>query len=104
MENKLTPEIIEKAKQAKSVEELLSLAKENEIELTEDEGKAYFEQLHKSGELSDEELGNVAGGGCDICTRISRRLEKPRYCPMCGGKLIHRNNVYYCDKCDVVYE
>lgn len=64
MENKLTLELIEKAKQAKSAEELLSLAKENEIELSGDEAKEYFEQLNKSGELSDEELDNVSGGGC----------------------------------------
>lgn len=62
MENK--SELIEKAKQAKSPEELLAFAKENEIELTEDEAKAYFEQLNKLGELSDDELDNVAGGGC----------------------------------------
>ena len=61
----LTPEMIEKAKAAKSVDELLALAKENEIELTEEEAKAYFEQLNpKSGELSDEDLDSVAGGGC----------------------------------------
>ena len=46
-------ELFEKAKEAKSAEELLSLAKENGMELTD-----------KSGELSDEELDNVAGGGC----------------------------------------
>lgn len=64
MENNLTSELIEKARQTGSVEELLSLAKENEIELSEDEAKAYFEQMNKSGELSDDELDNVAGGGC----------------------------------------
>lgn len=64
MENKLTPELIEKTKQAKSAEELIALAKENEIELSEDDAKAYLEQLNKSGELSDDELDNVAGGGC----------------------------------------
>ena len=57
-------ELIEKAKEAKSVEELMSLAKENGKELTKEEAEAYFAQLHKSGELSDEELDNVAGGGC----------------------------------------
>lgn len=60
-----TPEMIEKAKTAKSVEELLPLAKENGIELTAEEAKMCFGQLHPaSGELSDEELDNVAGGGC----------------------------------------
>ena len=40
------------------------LAKENGIELTEEEAQAYFAQLNKSGELSDDELDAVAGGGC----------------------------------------
>lgn len=57
-------ELLLKAKQAKSAEELLTLAQENGIELTEESANTYFEQLHKIGELADEELDNVAGGGC----------------------------------------
>ena len=57
-------ELLEQAKEAKSAEELMSLAKENGMELTKQEAEAYFAQLNKSGELSDEELDNVAGGGC----------------------------------------
>ena len=57
-------ELILKAKKAKSAEELLSLAKENCMELNEESAKAYFEQLHKTGEVSDDELDNVSGGGC----------------------------------------
>ncbi|MDE5753181.1 MAG: Nif11-like leader peptide family RiPP precursor [Oscillospiraceae bacterium] len=68
MENKLTPELIEKARQAKSPEELLALAKENGMTLTQDEAREYFSELHgqspKTGELSDDELDNVSGGGC----------------------------------------
>ena len=60
----LSKEMIEKAKTAKSEKELLSLAEENGVELTEQEAAEYFAQLHKSGEISDEELDNVAGGGC----------------------------------------
>ena len=62
MENKLTPELIEKAKQAKSAEELIALAKENGAELSAEEANTYFAQLHKTGELDDDELDNVAGG------------------------------------------
>ena len=52
MENKFTPELIEKAKSAKTPEELMALAKENGMELTEESAKAYFEQLNpKTGEL-----------------------------------------------------
>ena len=57
-------ELYEKAKEAKNAKELFSLAKENGVELTEDEAAEYFAQLNKSGELSDEELDNVSGGGC----------------------------------------
>lgn len=57
-------EMILKAKQAKSVEELLALAKENDVEMDEEGAKECFDQLHRTGELSDEELDNVSGGGC----------------------------------------
>ena len=57
-----TPEQLKKAKTAKSVEELIALAKENGLELTEEEAKKYFAELHKEGELADEELDNVSGG------------------------------------------
>lgn len=60
-----TPELIEKAKTAKTPEELLALAGENHIELTAEEANAYFAQLNPTaGELSDDELDSVAGGGC----------------------------------------
>ena len=50
-------ELIARAKETGTVEELLALAKENGTELTEEEAKTYFDQLHqKTGELSDEEL------------------------------------------------
>lgn len=64
MENKLTPELLEKAKETKSVEELIALAKEENIDLTEDEAKSLFAK--QSGELSDDELEAVSAGKGDI--------------------------------------
>lgn len=65
MEKKITQELLEKAKSAKSAEDLLALAKENNVELTEEEAAAYFARLHPvQGELADDELDNVSGGGC----------------------------------------
>ena len=58
----LTPELIRKAKAAKSAEELLELAKANDVELTEEEARIYFEQLNAVGKVSDDELDSVAGG------------------------------------------
>ena len=58
-------ELIAKAKQAKTPEELMALAKENGIEMTEESANAYFNQLNpQMGELADDELDNVAGGSC----------------------------------------
>ena len=59
----MNEELLAKAKEAKNPDELMSLAKENGIELTEESAKAYFNKLHpKTGELSDSELDNVSGG------------------------------------------
>lgn len=58
--------VIAQAKESKNADELLAMARENGIELTEDEAKTYYSRLHSTScELSDEELDNVAGGGCD---------------------------------------
>lgn len=65
MENKFTTEQLEKAKKCKSVENLLTLAKEDGIELTESEAKNYFAQLNpENGELADSELELIAVGKC----------------------------------------
>ncbi len=56
-------ELIAKAKQAKTPEELLALAKESGIELTKEKADEYFKQLStSSGEIADEELENISGG------------------------------------------
>ena len=78
----MNKELIEKAKAAKTPEELQGIAKENGMEMTEETAKTYFEQLNsKAGELSDDELGNVAGGGCQSDDNghldKSRILKKP---------------------------
>ena len=68
----ISKEILEKAKAAKSAEELLALAKAEKVELTEEEAAKAFAELNKMGELSDEELDNVAGGGGGRPPKFSR--------------------------------
>ncbi len=80
-----------KAKEAKSVTELMELAKSENIELTEEKAQEFFTRLHAEGELSDDELDAVAGGGCaesaleykegDIVALVSKR------CPDCNGSV-----------------
>ena len=59
---KFSNEMIEKAKTANTAEELLAMAKAENIELSAEEAEKAFAELNKTGELSDEELNNVAGG------------------------------------------
>ena len=59
---KISKELLEKAKTAKTAEELLAMAKAENIEISAEEAAKAFAELHKMGELSDEELDNVSGG------------------------------------------
>ena len=117
----LTPEMIEKAKTAKSAEELLEIAKANGAEMTAEEAATYFAQLNpKSGELDDDDLDNVAGGACKIlsdknndvfsagdkvrtswacyCGNYTGVIEKTRTDDGCHGLFKVR-----CDKCNRTY-
>jgi hypothetical protein len=57
-----TPDLIVKAKAAKSAEELFELAKANGMEITKEDARTYFDQLNATGVVSDDELDVVAGG------------------------------------------
>ncbi len=60
----MTNEMLQKAKECKSAEELLALAKENGIVMTAEEAAENYEALHHEGELSDDELDSASGGSC----------------------------------------
>ena len=107
----LKPEMIEKAKAAKSAEELLALAKENNVEMTADEAATYFAQLNpKSGELDDDELDTVAGGGCGgsdnanpaVGVGDTVQITSGETCSSCGnniGIVSKKHSRGYCIKC-----
>ncbi len=59
-------EFIEKAKECKSAEELLALAKDNGIEMTAEAAAEMLTSLDGK-EYSDDELENVAGGEITQC-------------------------------------
>ncbi len=61
----MTEEMISKAREAQSAEELLQLAKDNGMDdFTMQDAEDVYAQMHASGEMSDEEMQNVSGGGC----------------------------------------
>ena len=59
--NELTKEMIAKAMQCKSVDELMALARSEGFEITKDEAEAYFAELADI-ELDEKALKDVAGG------------------------------------------
>lgn len=86
---KLSSKILLKASSAKSVDDIVALAKENNIELTTDQAESYFKFLNSQGEMPDEELDNAnISGGCfegrPNCLDIQG---EPPVCPYCGSTL-----------------
>ncbi len=57
-----TKELLEKAKAAKSVEELMQFAKENGMDVSPAAAKEWFEKHSKQGEIADDELDTAVGG------------------------------------------
>ena len=89
----ISKELIEKAKTAKSAEELLAMAKAENINFTAEEAAKAFAELNKTGELSDEELDNVAGGGCGDSNKSG---DTPKYSVgQRGCTCVGPNKVYY---------
>ena len=61
--NEITKEMLEKAMQCKTVEELIAYAKTEGVDLTKEEAEAYLDELSEC-ELKDGDLKHVAGGLC----------------------------------------
>ena len=92
---KLTKELIEKAKTAKTAEELIQMAKAENIEMTAEEADKVYAELHKTGELADEELDNVAGGCDDSCNfkyEVGNRVQFTVY----GSGSTHTGRIFRC--------
>ena len=58
--------LLDEAMKAGSAKELREMAGTRGVELTEAEAENYYCRMHRLGELSDDELSGVAGGGCQI--------------------------------------
>ena len=61
--NEITKEMIEKAMQCKTADELMALAKAGGYEITKEEAEAYMADL-ADVELDEAALKKVAGGDC----------------------------------------
>ena len=59
--SEITGELLEKALQCKTAEELMALAKAEGIAITKDEAEAYLAELSEC-EIKDGQLKRIAGG------------------------------------------
>ena len=70
---KLLKGIVDKLKKANDSAEIVSIARDCNIEMTDDEASTCFEQLNGS-ELDDEAIVDVAGGLVQLVNPSSSRL------------------------------
>ena len=67
--NEITKEMLAKAMQCNSADELIALAKTGGYEITKEEAEAYMTEL-SDFELDDIALKNIAGGECYMRTPL----------------------------------
>ncbi len=99
-------EIMEKMRTAKSAEEVAEFFQTRGQKITAEEAKNLYDAAHAAGELSDGELGAVAGGGeytddgylivspfygCNKCTNALN------WCTFCGYSHTHKKGWMYCE-------
>ncbi len=70
--DEITKELVEKAVQCKDVTELITLAKAEGIDLTQEEAEAYMSEIDDL-ELDSTQLRSVAGGVCyKDCVHVNK--------------------------------
>ena len=78
----ITDEMLKKANECKNAEELIALAKEYGVELTQEQADAFMEEFTDT-ELSAEELDRAAGGhltgGAHVTVPRCLNLDCPQY-------------------------
>ena len=98
-------EMIMKAKEAKTPEELLKMAHDAGLtEFSEESAKTYFDVLNQTGEMADEEL-DVSGGGCAVRAHDQKMVSALNFCKhyrcnIChtGSNSLKRKEKYLPDK------
>ena len=73
---KITKEMMEKAEQCKTAEQLIALAKTEGVEITKAEAEAYLAELENC-ELDATDLDNVAGGITKTCSHGCIKVKSP---------------------------
>lgn len=82
MKQIFSEELLAAARKTASVEELIKLAAENGMELDASAADDFFAKIHPVNEaLSDSELDNVSGGGCNSPASDAPVVKEPSFYP-----------------------
>lgn len=88
---KLSDETVEKIRKAESPEELMKTAERENYPLERKEATRIWEKYHINGELPDDDIENVSGGGCSSASDTdsfkgvwATGYELMSRCPVCG--------------------
>ncbi len=90
-------ELLKKAKETKTMDELKALLSENGLDMDEEKAKKFYERIHSGEELSDTELSSLTGGA-GINLNIGNTHTKR--CPRCGAPMqVAKNGSGKCLSC-----
>ena len=81
--NEITKEMLEKAMQCKTADELMALAKSEGMEITREEAEAYLAEMDDV-ELDDTALQQVAGGTGSVAEASQVRIRFFQHCSASG--------------------
>ena len=84
-------EIMSTIKKAASADELAAIAKENGVELPPEKAGEIYDFVHRSGELSDDEIDAV--GGCGLSQVFQRTSEQGGSSPSALGGGVKANDL-----------
>ncbi len=100
----MNEEILRKAREAESAEELLEIAKANGFDISEEDAKDIFARLNSDGELADGELEAVSGG-CGDDSEWAQKSGKTFTCPSCGRRtLVATSRYFLCVHCNATFD
>lgn len=96
---------VERFRSAESVDDVISAAKEYDIDISSGLAENIYRSLHSDGVLEDSDLDNVSGGCFADTPGLDIDTDDP-HCPSCSGKLeyvsVHLEigtTQYRCVKC-----
>ena len=96
----MNQELLKKAREAKTAEELLKIAHDAGLtEFTEENARGYYDLLHQTGEMADSELEDAAGGCTQYYENTGKRIVTSGN--LCA-KRMDNDRLWVCRSCGMI--